>query len=88
MSTSLKVRGIRTSKHESAQFAEISLFLPGESDKGQKFYASIRCELHLVERLRANILIGNDILAPESFVLNIGLGHALVGSCGVNYHQS
>ena len=83
MSTPLKVRGIGTSKHESAQFAEVSLFLPGESNEGQRVYASIRCELHLVEGLRANILIGNNILAPESFVLNIGLGHALIGSCGV-----
>ena len=31
----------------------------------------------------ANILIGNDILAPEGFVLNVRLGHALVGSCRV-----
>ena len=83
MSIPLKIRGIGTSKHESAQFAEVALFLPGESNKGQRVYASIRCELHLVEGLRANILIGNNILAPESFVLNVGLGHALVGSCGV-----
>ena len=83
MSTPLKVRGIGTSKHESAQFAEVSLFFPGESGEGQQVYASIRCELHLVEGLRANILIGNDILAPEGFVLNVALGHALVGSCGV-----
>ena len=83
MSTPLKVRGIGTSKHESAQFAEVALFLPGESNKGQRVYASITYELHLVEGLRANILIGNDILAPECFVLDIGLGQALVGSCGV-----
>lgn len=55
----------------------------GENNKGQKVYASIRCELHLVDGLRANILIGNNILAPESFVLNVGLGHALVESYGV-----
>lgn len=83
ISTPLKVRGIRTSKHESAQFAEVSLFFLGESDEGQRVYAFIRCELHLVEGLRANILIGNDILAPESFVLNVALDHALVESCRV-----
>ena len=38
MSTPLKVRGIEASKHESAQFAELSLFLPGEDDKRQKVY--------------------------------------------------
>ena len=83
MSTPLKVRGIGTLKHESAQFAELSLFLLGEDNEEQKVYASIRCKLYLVEGLRANILVDNDILAPESFVLNVGLGHALVGSCGV-----
>ena len=83
MSTPFKVRGIGSSKHKSTQFAELCFFLLEEDNKGQKVYASIRYELHLVEGLRANILVGNDILAPESFVLNVGLGHALVGSCGV-----
>ena len=78
MSTPLKVRGRGTSKHKSAQFAEVSLFLQGESNEGQKVYTSIRCELHMVKGLRANILIGNNILAQKGFVLNVGLGHALV----------
>ena len=60
MSTPLKVRGIGASKYESTQFAELSLFLPGKDNKGQKVYAFIRCELHLVKGLRANILVGNN----------------------------
>ena len=80
MSTFLKVRGIRTSKHKSTQFAELSLCLSGEDNKGQKVYDFIKCELHLVKSLRANILVCNDILDPESFVLNVKLGHALMGS--------
>lgn len=83
MSICLKVREIRTSKHKSAQFAEVSLFLSVESNKGQKVYASVRCKLPLVKKLQADILIGNNIIAPKSFVLNVGLGHALIGSCRV-----
>ena len=83
MSPPLKVREIGTLKHKSVQFVEVALFLLGESNKGQKVYASIRCKLHPVEGLRANILIGNDIFASKSFGLNVGLGHALVGSCRV-----
>lgn len=83
MSTPLNVRGIEASKHKSAQFAKLSLFLPEENNKGQKVYASIKCDLHLIDGLKANILIGNNILALESFVLNVGLGHALVESCGI-----
>ncbi len=83
MSTHLNVRGIGTSKHESAQFAALSLYFPGEDQAGQRVYASIKCELHLVDSLRANILVGNDILSPEGFVININKNHALIGSCGV-----
>lgn len=83
MSIPLKVRGIKASKYESAQFAKLSFFLPGENNKGQNVYASIRCKLYLVNSLRDNILIGNNILTSESFVLNVKLAHALVGSCGV-----
>lgn len=83
MSIFLKVREIKTSKYKSAQFTEVSFFLLGESNKRQKVYAFIRCELHLVKRLRANILINNDILALENFVLNIALSHALIKSCKV-----
>lgn len=79
----MKIRRIGTSKHKSAQFMEISLFLLEESDKRQKVYVSMRCELQLVEDFRANILIGNDIFASESFMVDVGLGHTLVGSCGV-----
>ena len=83
MSIPLKVREIGASRHESAQFTELSLFLLKEVNKRQKVYASIKCELHLVKGLRANILIGNNILIPEGFVLNVGLGYAVVGSCSV-----
>lgn len=79
----MKVREIGTSKQKSAQFAEVALFLLGKSNEEQRVYASIRCELHLGKRLRANTLINNNILALKSFVLNVGLGHSLVRSCGV-----
>ena len=70
-------------RHESNQFAELSLFFPGENGKGEMVYASIKCKLHLVKGFRANILIGNNILTLEGFVINIGLGHAVIGSYGV-----
>lgn len=77
------VRGIKTSKHESAQFVELFFFFSGKNDKGQKVYTSFRCELHLVKSLRANILIENNILDPEGFIVDVKLGHVFVGSCRV-----
>lgn len=83
MSISLKVREIEASKHEFAQFAKLSLFFLEKNNKKRNIYTSIKCELYLIDGLKANILIGNNILTSESFVLNVGLGHALVGSCRV-----
>lgn len=83
MFTFLKVQRIKVSRHESAQYAEVSLFLPREDNERQKVYAFIKCELHLVERLKTNILIGNNILTPESFVLYIGLNYAVMGSYNI-----
>ena len=82
MSTSLKVKGIGALRHEFAQFAELSFFFLGEDNEREMVYASIKYELYMVKSLRANILIGNNILTPKGFVLNIGLSHAMVGSCG------
>lgn len=83
MSTPLKIKGIRASKHKSAQFAELSLFLLKENNKGQKVYTFIKCKLNFVNSLKVNILIDNNILASKSFVLNVGLCYALVQTCGV-----
>ena len=83
MSISLKVRGIKALNYQSAQFAKLFLFLLEENNKKQKVYAFIRYELHLVDGLKANILIGNNIIISKSFVLNIRLSQALMESCGV-----
>ena len=83
MSTPLKVRGIGASRHESDEFTALSLYFPGKDGAGKLVYASLRCEIHLVEGLRANLLIGNDIILPENFVIDIEKKTTLIGSCGV-----
>ena len=79
----MKVRGIGVLRHKSAQIVELSLFLLGKDNKREMVYASIKYELYLVKGLSTNILIGNNILTPEGFVLNIGLGYAVVESYDV-----
>lgn len=83
ISTLLNVRGIGTSKHKSAQFAALLLYFLGEDQAGQQVYTSIKWKLYLVNSLRANILVGNDILSLEGFVININKNRALIESCGV-----
>lgn len=83
MSMLLNVRGIGTSKHESAQFAALSLYFLSENQGGQQMYALIKCKLYLVDGLQANILIENDILFSEDFAIHISKNRALIGRYGV-----
>ena len=79
----LKVRGIGASKHESGHFALTMLYIPGTNEKGREVYASITCELHLVDELKANMLVGNDVLCTEGFAVNLYNSSTLIHSCGV-----
>ncbi len=83
MSTPLKVRGIGASKHESLEFAALSLYFSGRNGGGDLVYAALQCEIHLVEGLHANLLIGNDIMSPEGMIIDLGKKTALIGACGV-----
>ena len=83
MLTPLKVRGIGASKHEFSKFAALSLYFPGRNAIRDLIYAALRCEIYLVESLRANLLVGNDIMSPEAMVINLGKKTAIIGTCGV-----
>lgn len=41
------------------------------------------CKIHLVEGLRANLLIGNDIMSLEGFIIDVTKRCVLIGSCGI-----
>lgn len=83
MPVPLKVRGIGASKHKSGHFALTTLYIPGTNKKGREVYASITCKLHLVDGLKANMLVGNDVLCTEGFAVNLYNSFALIQSCGV-----
>ncbi len=83
MSTSPKVRRIKASKHKLKEFAALSLYFPGKNNAGQLVYVSLTYEIHLIKDLKANLLIGNDIIFPEDFVIDVRGRSVLIKSCGV-----
>lgn len=83
MSIPLKVRGISASKYESSEFPALSLYFSGKNGVGNFVYATIQSEIHLVEDLRANLLIGNNMMSPKAMVIDFGKNTALIGACAV-----
>lgn len=76
----LKVRGIGVSRHKSEEFAFTALYMPGLDQKGSEIYACINCKLHLIEGLKANMLIGNNVLCTKSFTINFASAFAHIFS--------
>lgn len=62
----LKVRGIDESRHKSEEFALIALYILGLDQKNSEVYAYIKCELYLVEGLKANMLIRTISSIPKA----------------------
>lgn len=65
MATPITVRCLGANKHIINQYAITDIYIPAKDSQEQKVIAHIRSEIHLVEELKANILIGTDIMIPE-----------------------
>ena len=71
MASSLRIRGVESIKHEIDEYVTISIYMPETDAEGNNVLASFNRELHLIDDLRAKMLIGNDILGPEEIFIDI-----------------
>ena len=62
----------------------VLFYLPGTTNNGIKAIDCIRREIHLVNNLRAKMLISNDIISPEQIIIDIANKSARIGSCYMN----
>lgn len=79
----LKIRGIEAFKHKSGHFALTTLCISSTDKKDHEVYMSITCELYLVDKLKANMLMRNDMLYTESFAVNLYNFSTLIHSFGI-----
>lgn len=80
----LKVRDIGASKYKLRKFALMILYISGFSWNGTNVYIYIKYELHLVESLKTNMLISNDIFYIGSFSINFSSISTHIQSCSVD----
>lgn len=84
----LKFKGINTSKYELEEFILAIFYIPSFDHLKAEVYAYIRCELYLFDGLKANMLIGNNVLGTESCFINLDTSLAHVGSCNIDIYIS
>jgi hypothetical protein len=80
MITSLNVRGLKINKHETFEYIIVIIFFV---EKVQKKLTRelIRREVHLMNDLKANMLIDNDILESEEIFIDEVNSKATIASC-------
>lgn len=83
MATPITVRGIGSSKHATDRYAIVPISMTGIGPDGAPAVARFRREVHLLSKLKANILLGSDMLGPELVTIDFGKKQAFIGSCEV-----
>ena len=66
----LKVRGVGISIYKISEYVTVPLYFLGTRDSN-KVLTYIRYKIYLVNSLRVKILISNNILGLEGFVINV-----------------
>lgn len=79
----LNIKGIGALKHKSRNFGFTIIYIPGIDKKDCEVYASISYKLHLIDRLKANMPVDNNILCTRGFTINFSTSFAFIHSCGV-----
>jgi len=85
MTTSLEVRSLETIKHQSFEYAISNLYIPSRKDE-QDITVHIRREVHLVDNLKANMFIDNDVIEPKSIVIDVKKREVYIDNCDVTTH--
>lgn len=83
MATLLKVKGIGSSRHKLNEFVSISLYFSDIKSTNRPAYAHIHRELYIVEGLKANLLVDNNILATERVIIDLANKSITISSCQV-----
>ena len=78
----VRVRGIGSAMYDSSEYAFVDFYVP-DSKNGNPVIAHFRREVHVVDDLKANVLIEMDILGPEKMDILTSFKQCRIGSCEV-----
>ena len=83
MKSPISVRGIGANKHQTDEYVVLPIYLPGKKQNEDVMAMISPREIHIVDQLKAQMLVGNDILQPEKIDILTSSSMALIGSCDV-----
>jgi hypothetical protein len=79
----VSVSGVGANRSWSSEYVIADLLFPGTHNQ-KPAWAKVTHEIHLVDTLAANLIVGADILGPQQFELNIAKKSAYIAACNVH----
>ena len=73
----VSIRGVEPGKHSLVNYVTINLYFPGD----KHCTVAVHQEVHVVNSLKAKMLIGIHILGNENLTINTRNKRATIGSC-------
>ena len=67
--------------HPCSEYALVDLWIPSVTLQGETVLAKLRREIHLVDTLRANVLVGMDVIGTEGLVIDVPARRSTIRSC-------
>ena len=86
MSNAITVRGLGSNTHRTNEYAVFPLLFSGKHRVSGKDVTAMTAprEVHLVDNLKAKMLIGMDVMVPEQIDITLSTSSAHIGSCQVD----
>lgn len=81
MQSPVTVSGLGLAKYESTKYANINIYLPAKTSNNKTALILISVEVHLINNLKANLLLGVDILGTYGITLDYSNQQMLVNNC-------
>lgn len=81
MANPLHIRGIATATYFLKNYIYVPFYFPRINNDSKPVLAEIKRKVYIIKRLKAKMLVGNDILVPEGFVLDLSNKEATISSC-------
>jgi hypothetical protein len=77
MPSPMAVRGLGDKLHNANQFTVLDFYLPAENN----VIAHVCREIHIVDNLQANALLGLDISVPEGWIIDLDSQQMVLPYC-------
>ena len=82
MITFLRIRNIEVITHDANEYIKISIYFLSVKESKQ-ILACITRKIHLVKEFKFNLLIENDFLKSEKFVIDINNKKVIISNCEI-----